>query len=199
MKSTRNRFDIYQAREEEVVRRIRELADLGADIVRINEAPDGETYDRIVCLKSGKELKLEIQITEAEAFQKYHDVRLDVLSAFRRNPRSMFASVGAVKGVRVHTFLQDVTVIRPGKLFESKAETLAFFVPPPVDILWLYSMSELQNKRDYFLVNYGIIINKKSGDEDWESCFVPVPAKDAILQSCRVRISTETGWIVPDI
>lgn len=199
MKSSKNRFDIYREREEEVVRRIREIKELGAQIVKVNEAPDGETYDRVIILKPDREWKVEIQITDPAAFQKYRDVRLDVLSAFRRAPGSAFASVGAVKGRMAGFFLDSVEVLRYGKLYESEAETLAFFVPPPVDILWLYSLKELQRRRTYFVMTYGVIINKKTKDENWESCFVPVPERDAILGSCRVRISTETGWLVPDV
>lgn len=181
--SYRDRFSEYIKREEEVMETIRQYTDLGAEIVKVNPAPGGATYDRLLVLPTG-EVKLEIQITEPDDFQKYGDVRLDLISAFDFKEDSVYAGKTRIKPCNVNSFLWSITVHRNGKLYACLADTLAFYVPEPVKILWLYSVPELQKKRQYFLYNYGIMINKKDWGEDWESCFVPVPESDEILHTC---------------
>jgi len=165
------------------MRKIKELADLGGEIVRVVPAPDGQTYDRVVVLR--KEIKVEIQITEPGDFLKYGDVRLDLVSAFQFDDWT-FRGRSYIEPFCVYTFLRSIQIMRPGKLYESKAETLAFYVPQPVDLLWLLNMSCLQKNRDTWIQKYGIYINKKR-DEDWESCFVAVDSEDKCLDECGIK------------
>lgn len=185
MKSTKDRFALYIEREKQVMERIRKYTELGAEVVKINPSPDGATYDRVLVMPTG-EVKLEIQITEAGDFLLYSDVRLDLISAFTFRP-GRFVGMSNVKAVQIPAFLNSIEIHRHGKLFECEAETLAFWVTPPVDLLWLYSVEALQKQRRYFMYEYGIKINIKTGDERWESCFVPVPLTDSILQTCGVK------------
>jgi hypothetical protein len=186
MKTTRDRFKLYTQREKEVIERIRKLTELGAEIVKVNPAPDGATYDRVLVMPSG-EVKLEIQITEAADFLLYGDVRLDFISAFAFLSDSPYRGKAAIKPVEIPGFLNSIAINRHGKLFQCEADSFAFWVTPPVDLLWLYSVEALQKNRTYFMYEYGIRINIKSADEGWQSSFVPVPMDDAILQSCGVK------------
>lgn len=189
-KSTRDRFKEYIDREEEVMSIIQKYTALGAEIVKVNPAPDGETYDRVVVLPT-REVKLEIQITEPDDFQKYGDVRLDLISAYllsKGSPSDVhYAGKSRIKPCNTHSFLSGITVKRYGKLYLCEAETLAFYVPEPAKMLWLYSVAQLQKNRWYFVSKYGIMVNKKDAEETWESCFVAVPESDRILQSCGVK------------
>lgn len=185
--STRGRFRQYIELEEMVAERVTELADFAGQISRITPVEEGLFYDRVVVLEGGKEIKLEIQITEAKAWKYFGDVRLDLLSAFKRLPGSRFAGFQRIYPEEVDAFLESVRVQRLGKLYKSEADTLAFYVPEPVDLLWLFSMKALQNNVTYFTQKYGIMINRKSRDEVWESCFVAVKKTDPILDKCGVR------------
>lgn len=184
--STRKRFEKYIGLEKVVVDKVLEITALGADITRVTKAADGETYDRVVVLKAGTEVKLEIQITEPDAWRRYEDVRLDLLSAFRHKEGSRFWGSTAIRPCSVAGFMDCIEVDRYGKLYECEADVLAFYVREPVDLLWLFSVSALQERRSYFLAEYGIKINRKSRDEKWESAFVTVHKTDIELDRCGV-------------
>lgn len=179
--STLSRFQKYIKLEEMVAEKVRLLADLGGTITRITQCEDGLTYDRIVIMESGTHIKLEIQITEAWAWEKYGDVRLDLLSAFQHKPGSRYAASRGVAPQDCGDFLKSVRVQRYGKLFVSEADVFAFYVTEPVDLLWIFRMTPLQEARSYFMQNYGIRINRKSEGENWQSCFVPVHKTDHVL------------------
>ncbi len=185
--NTLDRFQKYIEMENMVAEKVRRLTDFGATISRITPAPGGLTYDRVVILESGTEIKLEIQITEPKGWLKYSDVRLDLLSAFRHSPESEYAESNTVSLENAGHFLNSVEVQRYGKLYESEADVLAFYVPEPVDLLWLFRMKKLQEMRAYFVRTYGIKINKKSKKEKWQSCFVPVHFDDLYLDSAGVK------------
>ena len=186
MKRVRDRFRVYIKREAEVMAIIKRYTSLGAEITRITPAPDGETYDRVLVVPTG-EVKLEIQITEAEDFQRYGDVRLDLISAFIFKPGSIYSERRRIGPFAVSSFLNSISVRRYGKLYNSEADTLAFYVPAPVSLLWLYSMPQLKISRSVFVSEYGIMINVKNGSESWQSCFVAVPVDDNTLQCCGVQ------------
>ena len=185
--STRKRFDKYIGLEKVVVDKVLEITALGADITRVTKAADGETYDHVVVLKAGTEIKLEVQITEPDAWRKYGDVRLDLLSAFHHKPGSPFLGSTAIKSCSVQRFFTSIEIDRPGKLYECEADVLAFYVRKPMDLLWLFNVPALQERRSYFLAEYGIRINRKSRDEKWESAFVAVHHSDVELDRCGVK------------
>lgn len=188
MKSTRERFRRYVELENMVMERIKELADLGGEIVRVTLGPDGATYDRVVILR--KKVKLEIQITEGVAFESYGDIRLDLISAFTFDVASPHLGSRYIRPDLFDDFLHSITVHRPGKLYECEADTLAYYITDPVDLLWLFAVNELQANRAYFINKYGVMINAKV-DESWESCFVPVSAEDEVLNKYGIRLTRE--------
>lgn len=191
--STRNRFRKYIELEKMVAEKVRELAEFGGEISRITPVEEGETYDRVVVLEAGKEIKLEIQITESLAWERYGDVRLDLLSAFSRPESAAFSSSLRIYPEEVDDFMESVKIDRSGKLFVCEAETLAFYVTKPTDLLWIFSVEALQRNREYFMKTYGIMINHKSRDETWESCFVAVHHTDEVLDKCGVKYSLREG------
>lgn len=156
--------------------------------------PEGNlSYDRVFIYDSC-EIKVEIQITEGGAFSQYRDVRLDLISAFSFTPESL----GLVRGRTVYgrdarQFVRTVDVQKWGKLYQSEADLLCLYVTRPVHLLWAYRMASLMNYRTYFMSVYGIRINRKSADEGWESCFVPVDFCDMHLRESGVRLIEAHG------
>ncbi len=185
--STKNRFPKFIKMEALVVERVRKLADMGGVISRVVPADGGALYDRLVILDSGQEIKLEIQITSPENWEKYKDLRLDLISAYRHKPDSRFIGKVGIAGTKAQEFLDSLTIERYGKLFSTDANVLAYYIPAPADLLWIFNMRALQQRAVYFYEKYGIRENVKSDDEDWESCFVPVPEDDIELVNCGVR------------
>lgn len=185
--NTKTRFQQYIELEEMVAAKVLELAEFGGIISRITPAQDRALYDRVVILKSGTHIKLEIQITEPKAWEKYHDVRLDLISAFQHQTNSPFSGHSKVWPEEVSVFFRNIDVSRLGKLYMTEATTLAFYVLAPVNLLWIFNMGKLQENREAFVKKYGIMINHKSSNEQWESCFVPVSESDELLDSCGIR------------
>lgn len=191
--NTRGRFRKYIEMEKLVAEKVRQLADLGGTITRIVPVAQGKLYDRIVVLEGGREIKLEIQITESGAWKDFGDVRLDLISAFRWRPVGAAAKYLRIHPEEVPGFLSSIRVQRYGKLYECEAETLAFYVTKPTDLLWIFSMKSLQDNREYFVSRYGILINRKGRDETWQSCFVAVPKSDPALGRCGVQYDLRGG------
>lgn len=184
MRSTRDRFEKYIALEQEVMEKIGLLTQMGTDIVKVLPAPNRATYDRVLVMPGGSRTNLEIQITEAAAFEKYGDIRLDYISAFKYQGEK-YRGLRFIRGASATDFEESVEILRWGKLVESEADTLAFYVPGRC--LWLYSMGCLQAAAPYFALRYGLLINRKACEE-WQSCFIAVPCDDERLERCSVEV-----------
>jgi len=173
-----SRFKTYKEKERNVTELI--LANMHNSLfpdgtpVSIVEPTENLSYDRIF-IYHDYEIKVEIQITESHDFKIYGDVRLDLVSAFSFTPSSMgFVEGSTVIGTKARQFVKSLNIQKLGKLYSSKADLLCFYVTRPLHILWAYRMAELMSYRTYFMCIYGIKINQKSEDENWQSCFVPV-------------------------
>ena len=186
MKSTLDRFGKYAEMESVVVEKIRQSKTFGDEVLDIVSVPEGSLYDRIIVLPN-EEIKLEIQITEARDFARYGDFRLDLISAFRCPVGSSFRNRRRIEPIEAERFLNEINVSRYGKMYECEAQKLVYYITEPMDLLWIFDVSELHKYRQYFIDKYGIMVNIKKG-ESWESCFVPVHNDDRILNKCGTEL-----------
>lgn len=186
MKSTRDRFPKYAKMESVVVEKIIQSRVFGDEVLDIISVPERSLYDRIIVLPHEK-IKLEIQVTEAKDFARYGDIRLDLISTFRDPPGSSFRKRRRIEPMESERFLNGISVSRYGKMYECEAQKLAYYITKPMDLLWIFDILALQKKRQYFINQYGIMVNIKK-NESWESCFIPVPEDDCILNTCGKRL-----------
>jgi len=188
--TTRERFIKYVDMEKDIIKRLKRLLDPFGEVVRLLPAPDRETYDRILLFNG--ETKLEIQFCDGEAFGKYHDIRLDYISAFAYKNVLKYPiekSRHTIQPREVGAFLESIDILRWGKIKQSEADTLAIYIGEPECIFYLVSMSELQSEKrvNYFLQEYGLCINHKKG-EDWQSAFIAVDYEDPVLRDIGSEI-----------
>lgn len=184
MNSTTTRFGIYVGREKEVADMVDALFAVYGEVSRILPSPN-RTYDRILLL--GGRVKLEIQITESADFERYGDIRLDLVSAFNLPQDCVFHNKHRIDTGYANRFLESIEIRQAGKLYSSPADTLVYYITEPTDMLCLYSMSKLQENLHYWLAHFPIMVNNKIGEE-WCSCFIPVPIDNERLEECGYRL-----------
>lgn len=200
--TTRDRFDRESNREAAVIEQAFRfypwLQPLGTSF----EPENTPHHDYLVTLRDGRRATIEIQITnygrhDGEGFRRYHDVRLDLISAFEASHpecrKQYHVKEGTWKSLKSATELEEFEnacpIQRWGKLKTCDATFFLFTVVKRrnrCDILHLFDNRALKNQATYFIDRYGVKINQKQ-DERWGSAFVPVAASDDILDQCRVK------------
>ncbi len=200
--TTRDRFDRESGREAAVIEQIFRFYPWLKPLVASFEPENTPHHDYRVTVREGITATIEIQITnygrhDGEGFRRYHDVRLDLISAFEASHpecrKQYHMNEGTWKSLKstkeLEEFEKACPIQRWGKL---KTCDAAFFLFTVVkrrnrcDILQLFDNKALKNQSAYFIDRYGVKINQKQ-DERWGSAFVPVAVSDEILHQCRVK------------
>lgn len=179
---TKDRFEEYILRENEVVYLFRDQSLLESPVSTVLAGDQQKGYDRILVLQNGREVKVEIQFSNPDYWKKFHEFRFDVLSAFTFKPGAPHRMALRVERFELEDFWQTIKVDKRGKLYMSQADILAYYIPAPVHLLCLLTMPALRDHRNYFLRKYGLVINKKGDGEDWQSAFVLVDVNDRHVQ-----------------
>jgi hypothetical protein len=204
--STRSRFDKETAREQAIMEQVFRFYPWLQTLGTVFEPDNTPHHDYRLTLADGRSATIEIQITnygrhDGEGFRRYHDVRLDLISAFETSlpecRRLYHIKDGTWKSLKsaaeLEKFEKACPVQRWGKLKTCDADFFLFTVVKRrnrCDILHLYDNLALRQRAEYFVERYGVKINQKQ-DERWGSAFVPVKISDEKLKECLIKNKEE--------
>lgn len=149
-------------------------------------------YDKVLIMNGsggGGRWRVAIDTFSPRHYRKYGSIPIDFLDGYilDEDLGADFAKRDRISGSDVSNFMDCVDVKLPGKLFGSKAHTLALYCPVNVDAIWLLAMSELIENRDYFVQKYGLVVRSRPS-MGLDSCFCPVGADDERLARCGMKI-----------
>jgi|GEM_PF-6456828 len=178
---TTDRFDEFINREKEVVNLFRDNLLLESPVTRVEDGDQKQGYDRILILGSCRRVKLEIQFSDPTYWKRFHDIRLDVLSAFYFRPESPFGQARRIEPSELKQFRETINVSKRGKMYNSQADLLAYYIPHPVHLLYVLTMPALKDHLAEFRNKYGLVINKKTEEETWRSAFLLVKSDDQAI------------------
>lgn len=190
-----NYFEKYSKEEISIFQLLLEEKQWFKDIV-LDYKPNNTAFHDIKCkLKDGNTLLVEIKKDEKFWFEKTGNIGLDFISAFKFKTEELrekwLNSSFWIKKEDIEGFLNDIEIIKMGKLLTCDADVQVFYVED--NFIKIYDNSKLQSDDfiDYLKKNFDLRINKKSDygiNEDWESSAFFVPAKtDETLSKCEIN------------
>lgn len=183
---TGQRFDQYSSQEEAVFNRFLDYhanqpdwEDIKKHLGDYEMHPDGtEDYD-ILCRTEYGDITFDIQ--ESQDFEKYGDLRIDYVSAFR--PPSFYTR--SLQDFENAVAEGRVIVDKWGKVVDPKADFL--LVEFHNGINWgVYNLAQLHQSLEELRKVGAFKINRKFG-ESWGSAFLAVPENHQIVQSTRPK------------
>ena len=206
---TRERFRAFINMEKEIMDSIQNFFPWYSGVLKEFEEHGTSYHDFKISLINQTVSTVQVQITnygnDRCGYCRYHDIRLDLVSSFdpwgdecREKYHDFSWRWKTLNSVtELIDFSSLCKVSKWGKLKTCDAKIFVFgiakllgrgsnrHIDEIVNIL-LFDNTKLKSNCDYFVNNYGVKINHKTG-EAWGSAFVPVSEDDLILRSCLIN------------
>ncbi len=187
----------FMERIVNLLSRTPEFTGLDKNIIRIiPHTEHKDIQDLMIYFRMGlheNAISIELQQRTLEEFNKYKQIVLDYVSAYK--PAHRYFKIDDFKSAIAQN---KIRILKKGKLEQSGARILVFYTfdenNDRLDHIYIYDLNAISARIKEIEEKGDFRTNIKSGSENWGSAFIAVYPE--LLESCRIKSHQELMKIV---